>query len=133
MVRYVSLNEFMHDFAAGATAQIPWDKTTTTYQRAVRREQRRITDFYKNFGKTTAADRAKQKKFAQDDQRKAKIFNSVVNRVQKQHPELSHIKARNYARTKDPVGKKVFSLIHNGSSLKQIRSAVKASTGRSGN
>lgn len=42
------------------------------------------------------------------------LFNKIVDRVKKQHPEMKNIKARRYARTQDPIGRKFQRLKNQG-------------------
>ena len=45
MARYTSKSEFMHDFAAGATAHVSSKNVTQTYLSAEKRRQRKIASF----------------------------------------------------------------------------------------
>lgn len=117
MARYTSKSEFMHDFAAGATAHVSSKNVTQTYLNAEKRRQRKIASFEIG-GITGGIDHT-----AQDKENKAngELFSRVARRIQKQNPGMSWIKARKYARTKDPTGRAVFNMMSAGSSNKEIR------------
>lgn len=132
MARYTSKNDFMHDFAASMTAQIPHNKWTSTALRAEKRQQRKIDDWVYRQG---THERVTEVNHRENDKIDA-IFNKIVKRVQKQHPELSRIKARRYARTKDPVGRKYDRLRNQGFSASEISKRLskgnkRGSSGRS--
>ena len=135
MARYTSKNEFMHDFASSMTAQIPHNKWTSTALRAEKRQQRKIDDWVYRQGTHERVTEANRRENDKVDA----IFNEIVKRVQKQRPELSRIKARRYARTKDSVGRKYDRLRNQGFSASEIRKSLhfgkkgaKPSTGKMG-
>lgn len=122
----------MHDFASSMTAQIPHNKWTSTALRAEKRQQRKIDDWVYRQG---THERVTEVNHRENDKIDA-IFNKIVKRVQKQHPELSRIKARRYARTKDPVGRKYDRLRNQGFSASEISKRLskgnkRGSSGRS--
>lgn len=122
----------MHDFAAGATAHIPNSKATSTWVRAQKRQQSKINDWNSHQSTHRGVTEANHRENAKVDA----IFNKIVKRVQKQHPELSRIKARRYARTKDPVGRKYDRLRNQGFSASEIskrlsKGSKRGSSGRS--
>lgn len=46
--------------------------------------------------------------------KREELFNKIVDKVKKQHPEMKNIKARRYARTQDPIGRKFQRLKNQG-------------------
>lgn len=141
MARYTSKSEFMHDFAAGMTAQVSDKNATSTYLRARKRQQAKADAYARGFIRSDK-ERAEDQKILdarhKDDAAKGKMFADVARRVQKEHPELSWFKARTYARTKDPVGRMIRRMEHTHSA-EEIKEAIskikggtkKASSGRS--
>ncbi len=137
MARYTRDSEFWHDFADGMTAKIPWSKTTSTYRRAMKREQRKLEDSHMGLG-LEASRRVREMERRENNEVDA-IFREIVGRVQKEHPELSRIKAMRYARTKDLVGRKYDRLFNQGLGAQTIRDKLhlgkkgsKPSTGKMG-
>lgn len=121
MARYTSQNEFMHNFAAGATSSIPMKNRTSTWFRAEKREQARIDDFSERIAKATqSATKINEK----DDKARAKIYRDIFHRVQKQHPEMSRIQAQIYTKHRDPEGRKYARLERQGYSAKEIAKAL---------
>ena len=123
----------MHDFASSMTAQIPHNKWTSTALRAEKRQQRKIDDWVYRQGTHERVTEANHRENAKVDA----IFNKIVKRVQKQHPELSRFKARVYARKKDPVGRKYDRLRNQGFSASEISKRLskgnkRGSSGHSG-
>lgn len=125
--------DFMRSFGRSMTAQIPHNKWTSTALRAEKRMLRQSDEFAR------AGAEAHQKVTEANKRENAKvdaIFNKIVKRVQKQHPELSRIKARAYARKKDPVGRKYDRLRNQGFSASEISKRLskgnkRGSSGRS--
>ncbi|MCW4387007.1 hypothetical protein [Limosilactobacillus oris] len=140
MARYTSKSEFMHDFAAGMTAQVSDKNATSTYLRARKRQQAKADAYARGFIRSDK-ERAEDQKILdarhKDDAAKGKMFADVARRVQKEHPELSWFKARTYARTKDPVGRMIRRMEHTHSAeeikeaISKIKGTKKASSGRS--
>ena len=106
---------------------------TTTWERADKRQDKRIIeDVARNAEFHTKITESNKKDFNNQNA----IFNKIVDRVKKQHPEMNTIKARNYARKKDPVGSKFQRLKDSGYSANEISKRLfgrkgRASTGRS--
>ena len=107
----------------------PW--VTTTWERAEKKRQRAFDSDWKDFGGHGS----------EGPDTREEIFSKIADRVRKQHPELSKIKARRYARTKDPIGRKYQRLKDQGMSFNNIAQKLgynaktgkfKASSGRSG-
>ena len=70
---------------------------TTTWERADKRQDSRlIEDVARNAEFHTKITESNKKDFNNQNA----IFNKIVDRVKKQHPEMNTIKARNYARKK---------------------------------
>ena len=116
----------MHDFTSSMTAQIPHNKWTSTALRAEKRQQRKIDDWVYRQGTHERVTEANHRENAKVDA----IFNKIVKRVQKQHPELSRFKARVYARKKDPVGRKYDRLRNQGFSASEISKRLSKGTKR---
>lgn len=104
---------------------------TTTWERAKKRRQKAFNADWGDFG---------QHKVEGPDKRED-LFNKIVDRVKKQHPEMKNIKARRYARTQDPIGRKFQRLKNQGYDVATISKKLgynsktgkfRASTGHSG-
>lgn len=105
-----------------ASVKNPW--VTTTWERAQKRTLAKANEFAKGFegmGKANFKD-------APDPMQK------VRERVMKQHPELSKIKAYKYARTKDKVGRQIMRMRERGMSNADItkKLGAKGKRGSSG-
>lgn len=134
MARYTSKSEFMHDFAAGATASIPMKNRTSTWLRAEKREQARADAFSEGIAKATHAATEINMK---DRKARGKIYKGIFQRVQKQHPEMNRIQTRMYIKHHDPEGRKYTRLERQGYSAKEIAKALSiggshSSSGHSG-
>ena len=77
---------------------------TTTWERAEKIRQKAFDADWGDFG---------QHKVDGPDKRE-ELFNKIVDKVKKQHPEMKNIKARRYARTQDPIGRKFQRLKNQG-------------------
>lgn len=109
-----SLHDWMSDSAGDGLWRQPAGTrriTSTTYERASKRRDRRIiediarhADFHARISESERRETSKTEK----------LFNKIVDRVKKQHPEMRNIKARNYARTQDPIGRKFQRLKNQG-------------------
>lgn len=104
---------------------------TTTWERAEKRRQKAFDADWGDFG---------QHKVDGPDKRE-ELFNKIVDKVKKQHPEMKNIKARRYARTQDPIGRKFQRLKNQGYDVATISKKLgynsktgkfRASTGHSG-
>lgn len=104
---------------------------TTTWERAEKRRQKAFDADWGDFG---------QHKVEGPDKRED-LFNKIVDRVKKKHPEMKNIKARRYARTQDPIGRKFQRLKNQGYDVATISKKLgynsktgkfRASTGHSG-
>ena len=100
---------------------------TTTWERADKRQDSRlIEDVARNAEFHTKITESNKKDFNNQNA----IFNKIVDRVKKQHPEMNTIKARNYARKKDPVGRKFQRLKDSGYSANEISKRLFGRKGR---
>ncbi|WP_347132684.1 hypothetical protein [Lactobacillus gasseri] len=104
---------------------------TTTWERAEKRRQKAFDADWGDFG---------QHKVDGPDKRE-ELFNKIVDKAKKQHPEMKNIKARRYARTQDPIGRKFQRLKNQGYDVATISKKLgynsktgkfRASTGHSG-
>lgn len=95
-----------------------WTQTGILYEK---RQQKKVTEFAKSF--EGAFDHVTSSN-AKEDAALSSLFNKITNRVQKQHPEMSRVKARIYARHKDPVGRKYNRLANAGYRAKDISKAL---------
>ncbi|WP_323081655.1 hypothetical protein [Limosilactobacillus reuteri] len=141
MVRYNDRASFEHDFFDTTMKSTPYSKSTTTYQRAMKRQDRRIIEEIarSHTPERDARERARRLAQDKDDRANGDLFSRVARRIQKQNPGMSWIKARKYARTKDPTGRAIFNMMSAGSSNKEIRDKLhlgkkgsKPSTGKMG-
>ena len=132
------------DNGSSMFSSTPYSAYTSTARRQEKREHRRISDFMSGF-ETSKKDLERNKQRADKEATRrsenAKYFNeNIWARVQKEHPEMSKIKARAYARTKDPVGRQFNRLNEAGKSLGEIKKTLRlngkggsaGSTGHSG-
>lgn len=136
-----SLHDWMSDSVANGLWRQPAGTrriSSTTYERAAKRQDRRIigdiarhADFH---ARVSERERRETDKIE-------KLFNKIVDRVKKQHPTMKNIKARRYARTQDPLGRKFQRLKNQGYGAKEIAKRIgynsktnkfKASSGHSG-
>ena len=111
----------------GMFNNVPRKYWTTTALRQEKRQQEKIDSF--SFGRSEKESRIFSKSVEEEDARRAKnakYFNeNIWARVQKEHPEMSKIKARAYARTKDPVGRQFNRLNEAGKSLGEIKKTLR--------
>lgn len=132
--------DFMRDFGSSLTAQIPHDKWTSTALRAEKREMRRV-DRQMSY---LSSPEYQKREWEEQKYRKGretligKMIGENARRVQKQHPEMSWIKAHLYSTTKDPIGRMIKRMDRQGYTAEEIAKAVaarggtkKASSGRS--
>lgn len=91
-----------------SSVKSPW--VTTTWERAQKRTLAKTDEFAKGFEGMGKAP----KDTAKDP------MTAVRQRVMKQHPELSKIKAYKYARTKDKVGRQIMRMRERGMSNADI-------------
>lgn len=132
--KYTSKREFMHDFVTvGGAGSIPVKNWTQTAVNADKRETQRAFDFADHINKGLDGVRTiNQRNNAAVDA----IFHKITDRVQKEHPGMSRVKATLYARHKDPVGRKYNRLVNAGYGAKDISKALFGSgrhgTSRSG-
>lgn len=129
-----SLHDWMTESAAsGLWRQPPGTRrvTSTTYERAQKRRDKAFWDNWSDF--------ANHKSEGPD--KREDLFNKIVEKVKKQHPEMKNIKARRYARTQDPVGRKFQRLKNQGYGVEELAKRIgynsktgkfKASSGHSG-
>lgn len=137
MTRYTNKESFMHDFYDTTMKGMPYDKTTSTYRRALKRQRRKMDSY--RLGLDIESSHRIREENRRENEAIDNIFEKIVDRVQKEQPSLSRIKARVYARKKDPVGRKYDRLFNQGLGADAINKrlygsskSAKPSTGKMG-
>lgn len=123
--------DFMRAWGRSFTAQIPHSKWTSTALRAEKRELRRVdeTMSYLSSKKYQKQQFESQKYRERQETLIGKMVADNAKRVQKEHPEMSWIKAHLYSTHKDPLGRMIQRMNHQGYTAEQIAKAVAARGG----
>lgn len=120
---------YSHGMRFATSGKHPW--WTTTWERAEKRRLKAFEADWSDFGNHGS----------EGPDKREDLFNKIVERVKKKHPEMKNIKARRYARTQDPLGRKFQRLKNQGYGVEEIAKRIgynsktgkfKASSGHSG-
>lgn len=139
MARYTRDSEFWHDFADGMTAKIPWSKTTSTYRRAMKREQRKLENSHMGLDLESSHRIKESGRQETLEYWGADPMKKVRQRLRTEHPNWTNGQVLRYSRHQDPIGRKIVRMKEQGLDNYQIRDKLhlgkkgsKPSTGKMG-
>lgn len=116
----VSLHDWITDSLTNSLWRQPFgtkQTTTETYERFIKRlDKRIIEDVVSHAG---FHDEVTKLNIKVNEERR-NLFNKIVERIKKSFPEMKTIQARNYARKKDPIGRKFQSLYNQRYTAEEI-------------